>query len=197
MINKTVNKIMGKNKWREKVKIIIIYIIALAFFKGYIPYYPSIPIYPNNENEVNLVKKMIKSRTQKDIDFFYKTNHGVYHAFSPHVKETKKELKNIILSPFLKIIVYSNKYIINRARPEQVDHSIKPLNTETSQTPAYPAGHAFQAYVLYKHLSKKYPEKEKLLKELAMECDYCRIKAGIHYPSDGVYSRQLVDLFYN
>ena len=190
-------KNIKKLKWKKILKLIIIYMIILNFYKGYNPYLPSLPFYPNSKDEVKLVKKQINSRTQKDIDFFYLTNHGVHNAFFPHVRETKKELKKIILEPFVRFIVYSNKYIINRARPEQIDNSIKPLNKETSQTPAFPAGHALQAAVLCRKLSKKYPEKKELFKKIALECDYCRIKAGLHYPSDGEYSRYLVDLFYN
>ena len=32
-------------------------------------------------------------------------------------------------------------------------------------------------------------------KEIAYKCDDCRIKAGLHYLSDGVFSRKLVDIF--
>ena len=92
-------------------------------------------------------------------------------------------------------IIYLFKYIINRRRPWQITKEIKPINIDTAKTPAYPAGHAYQAYLLYKILSKKYPNLEKKFKEIAYKCDDCRIKAGLHYPSDGVFSRKLVDLF--
>ena len=38
--------------------------------------------------------------------------------------------------------------------------------------------------------------KEDFFKKLAYRCDICRVQAGIHYPSDGEYSRKLVDLFH-
>ena len=185
------------NKMKRFVIIIVVYVIFSLFFKGYSPFYPSIPVYPNNNEEAILVKKYMNKRSKKDVDFFYKTNKGVHYAFLPYVEENEEELKKIIKDPFVKLIVYGNKYLINRARPEQVDNTIKPLNTDTAQTPAFPAGHAYQAHVLYKKLSKKYPKKKELFKRLSYECDYCRIKAGLHYPSDGEYSRKLVDLFYN
>ena len=46
---------------------------------------------------------------------------------------------------------------------------LKPLSTETSDTPAYPAGHAYQALLLASHLSKKYPEKKKWMLEGMIE----------------------------
>ena len=61
-------------------------------------------------------------------------------------------------------------------------------------TPAYPAGHSYQAYLLSKYLSKKYPNKRELFRKIALRCDDCRVKAGLHYPSDGEFSRYIVDI---
>ena len=84
--------------------------------------------------------------------------------FKPHVKESLEELHAIERGPDYIILFF--KYLINRARPEQVDKSIKPINTDTAKTPAYPAGHAYQAYYLAKKLSERYPEKKTYLKKL-------------------------------
>ena len=75
------------------------------------------------------------------------------------------------------------------------DIKIKPIDKSTAQTPAFPAGHAFQAYLLSKKLSEKYPEKKKLFEKIAKKCDLCRVQAGLHYPSDGEYSKKLVESF--
>lgn len=181
---------------KKIIMILVVYLIYIVFFKGYVPFFPTIPVYPNNKKEVEVVKEYIKNRTPSDVNFFHLTNKSVSSAFKPHVNESLKELNKIILSSKVRGIIYANKYLINRARPEQVDETIKPIDTSTAQTPAFPAGHAYQAQVLYKHLSKKYPEKEDLFKKLAYRCDICRVQAGIHYPSDGEYSRKLVDLFH-
>ena len=172
---------------------IIIYIFYINIFKGYIAFTPTIPIYPNNSKEIVLLKKIIKSRTQDDINFFYLTNKSVSSAFLPYVNESDYQLKKICHSH--NYIILAFKYIINRPRPNQIDSSIIPINTNTAKTPAYPAGHSYQAYLLYKHLSKKYPEKKELLRKIALRCDECRVKAGLHYPSDGKFSRKIVDLF--
>tara|TARA_B100001769_G_C21716478_1_gene394529 strand:- start:39 stop:587 length:549 start_codon:yes stop_codon:yes gene_type:complete len=175
--------------------LIVVYTIFIFFFKGYYAFYPTIPVYPNNKDEVREVKQYIKSRTQRDIDFFKKTNKSVVYAFIPHVKESPEELNKIESSQ--NYIIFFFKYLINRARPEQVDPSIKPINTDTAQTPSYPAGHAYQAYLMAKVLSKKYPEKKQLFDKIAEECNLTRVKAGIHYPSDGEFSKKLVDIFNN
>ena len=109
--------------------------------------------------------------------------------------ESEKELEKIATSQNFIILFF--KYLINRRRPYQIDENINPLNTETSQTPSYPAGHAYQAAVVASHLSKKYPNKKHLFNKIALECDKCRVKAGLHYISDGEFSRTLFKFFNN
>ena len=47
---------------------------------------------------------------------------------------------------------------------------------------------------MWQYLRKKYPNKDAKLKEIALRCDDCRVKAGLHYPSDGEFSRKIADL---
>ncbi len=181
------------NKMKKIIYIITIYIICIHILPaGYIRALPSIPIYPDNNKEVIEVKEYIKNRTKKDIDFFHLTNKSVVHAFIPYINETYKQLEKIELSVVSTILFF--KYLINRARPDKIDKTIIALDKSTARTPAYPAGHAYQAYFLAKILSKKYPEKRDILNKIALECDLTRVKAGLHYPSDGRFARQLVDM---
>jgi hypothetical protein len=73
--------------------------------------------------------------------------------------------------------------------PEIVDA----LYSTTANTPAYPSGHAFQAYYSAKLLSKWEPEKKKEWGAIAEKCANIRIIAGLHYPSDRDFARRLVD----
>ena len=173
--------------------VLIIYLIYTNFLKGYYSYYPTIPIYPNNEKDLFILKKEIKEITQEQKDLFYLTNDNVIYAFLPYVNESEKELLRVSNSQNYIILFF--KYLINRRRPYQIDKNINPLSTKTSQTPSYPAGHAYQALLLSKYLSKKYPEKKDLFKDIANKCDECRVKAGIHYVSDGDFSRKLFNFF--
>lgn len=185
------------NNFYKNLLLIIIFLILLKIFIGktYYSFYPGIPLYPNNKNEINDVKKYINSRNKNDIDFFYKTNNSIIPVFLKEVEEeTYNDLNNKIIN-LIPIIIFL-KYLFNRARPEQIDNSIKPLNKNTAQTPAFPAGHAFQAYYLSKYLSKKYPSKKKIFENIAKECDLTRVKAGLHYPSDGEFSKKLVNLLF-
>lgn len=186
-------KMKLKINYKQVLFLIALYLVYIHIFGiGYIPYTPTIPIYLNNQSEVNLVKEKIKYRTQDDVRFFYLTNDSVTAAFLPYVNENEDDLKKEATRHNGLILFF--KYTINRARPEQVDSSIKPINKKTAMTPSYPAGHSYQAYLLYKYLRKKYPNKDAKLKEIALRCDDCRVKAGLHYPSDGEFSRKIVDL---
>lgn len=178
-------------------KLLVFFIIlSIITPKGYYHIYPSLPIYPNNEKDVLLVKKEVASRTRDDIDFFNLTDSSISNAFKPYVEESIEELNNIITNTYVSFIILTNKLCINRARPYQLCKNINILNSKTGDTPAYPAGHAFQAYYLSKILTKKYPEKESIFKNIAERCDKVRVKAGIHYPSDGEYSKKLVNVFF-
>jgi len=108
----------------------------------------------------------------------------------------KEDLEKIILSPKIINIIMKYKYIYNRARPSQVAPEIinaKLLDSKTASTPAYPSGHAFQAYYLAKILTKKFPEKKEELMKIADRVSDARIIAGLHYPSDKYFAYWLVD----
>lgn len=183
---------MNKN-FKKKIYVfvflIIIYLISLP---SYYSYLPTIPVYDNNE--AYEVEKMTKKRSDDMVEFFKITNTGISHIFANHVNESIHELD--VMQYNISYIYLPLKWLINRPRPYQIDNSIKYFHTSTGQTPSMPAGHAFHAYYLSKVLSKKYPEKKELFEEIAKKCDDCRVYAGIHYPSDGKLSKQIVDLLY-
>lgn len=178
---------------KEKISVfiflIIVYLISLP---SYYSYLPTIPVYDNNE--AYEVEKITKNRDENMIHFFKLTDRSISHAFNDHVKESVHDLDIIIDNAFIIIMFF--KLVINRPRPYQINKNIDYYDTSTGKTPAMPAGHAFQAYYLSKILSKKYPEKTELFEEIAKKCDDCRVYAGIHYPSDGKLSKQIVDLLY-
>ena len=171
---------------------IILYLILLNLNEGYIKYYPSL-YFGSNKKESIIVEKNLNEISLSQKDFFYLTNESVAHAFEPYVNENYNELLQISLKQNYIILFF--KYLFNRIRPWQINKNIHPLNIETAQTPAFPAGHAYQAYLLEKFLSKKYPSQQKTFQELADKCNQCRIDAGLHYPSDGKFSLFLVNLF--
>lgn len=174
-----------------KILVYIYLFILILSPNRYIYFLPSLYVYPHNETEVLEVEKKINTRNQEDIDFFHLTNRSVSHAFTNLVPYTTQEL-DTIMSQVNNIILFL-KYTINRARPNQIKPTLNVLKSNTAQTPSYPAGHAFQAYYLSKLLGKQYPELQHQLNDTAEKCDNVRISAGLHYPSDGIFAKHIVD----
>ena len=170
------------------VVIILVYLISL---KSYIWFLPTIPVYPSSVKESNQVLFATSTITYEEKELFYRTNKSVSTAFVPYVNESEYQLTDMYIH--YNSILYFFKYSINRPRPEQVNPLIKPLDTSSAQTPAYPAGHAMQAQLLANKLTKRYPEKKELFQKIALQCDICRVKAGLHYYSDGEFARALAD----
>ena len=177
--------------------VFIIYLILIIISPiRYIYVLPTLCIYPDNEKEVLEIEKEIKLRNQHDIDFFHLTDKSVSPAFTSIVPLSIKEIDDMITQFHVVFIISFFKYLINRPRPKQIKPNLDVLNSISANTPAYPAGHAFQAYYLAKHLGKTYPELQSQLDAIAERCNSVRIKAGLHYPSDGEFSKQLVNIFY-
>ncbi len=185
--------------WKYILAFAILYLLLLIILpKRYIFALLTYPfLYPDNEKESLLVEDLMRTRTYQDEVLFKLTDPSVVHAFKKHVDESEEELDYIMARPSITGITLYLKYSINRARPYQVNKNIKPLDSKTANTPAYPAGHALQAYFLANILGKKYPEKKVLFDKIAKDCDNVRVKAGLHYPSDGVFAKRIVDLVYN
>lgn len=170
---------------------LFVVIIFLYTRPRYISYLPTIPVYNNDEAQIVLCKW--RNRTRDDINFFKLTDPSIIYPFLDIVNETEDELETIITSSNVLFVILFFKYTINRPRPYQIITKIKPIHSETGSTPALPAGHAFQAYYLAHVLSKRYPDKKQLFDSIAKRCDDVRVIGGIHYPSDGQFSKTIVD----
>jgi len=183
--------------WKYVVAALVLYTLLLFVLpKRYYFFLPTFPVYPNNEEESKEVEKLTKQRTYEDKKFFELTDPSVVHAFKDVVDESESDLNYIIQRPSLVFFTLYLKYSINRARPYDINENIIPLESKTGNTPSYPAGHAFQAYCLANVLGNKYPEKKQMLRSIAERCDKVRVKAGIHYPSDGEIAKKIADYLY-
>lgn len=171
--------------------VILILMVYVYSQPRYIKFLPTLPFY--NNDEANIVLQKRKNISLKDKDFFKLTDPSISHAFIDHVDESYVELEKIITSLKVVLPILFFKYIINRPRPYQINSSITPLHSNTGDTPSLPAGHAFQAYYLAHVLSRRYPEKQYLFNKIAEHCDQVRVNGGIHYPSDGILSKNIVD----
>lgn len=175
------------------IMLIIIFILYLYSKPRYISWLPTMYFIYNNK-EADETYKYRRRMTREEYKFFRFTDMTIAHAFKPHVNESIEELYYMIDEIDLEMSFF--KLLINRPRPYQINKKIDYLESQTNKTPSMPAGHAYAAYYLEKKLSKKYPEKKEIFKKLAKKCDMVRVKAGIHYKSDGELSKKLVDYFH-
>ena len=162
----------------------------------YYIWYPTISAYPNNGREIRtMMRDYFPKRTRENIQFFKLTDPSPIEAFRKKISEEQfQRLKKEVTSRKIvgKIMFYKKLY--KRARPVQVAPQIvDALYSTTADTPAYPSGHAFQAYYAAKLLSQWEPEMKKEWDAIAERVANIRIIAGLHYPSDRDFARRLVD----
>lgn len=162
----------------------------------YYIWYPTISAYPNNGREIRtMMRDYFPKRTRENIQFFKLTDPSPIEAFREKISEEQfQRLKKEVTSRKIvgKIMFYKKLY--NRARPVQVAPQIvDALYSTTADTPAYPSGHAFQAYYAAKLLSQWKPEMKKEWEAIAERVANIRIIAGLHYPSDRDFARRLVE----
>lgn len=187
---------------KKYITVVLVFVIAGISIVASFPkdkYYFHLPTtdeYPDNHTEVKDVKIAVSNRTREDVDAHLLTDDSVVPMFEQLLRkhdiafEGRIDMTAVILKHVPTILRLKRKH--NRARPWHVNTRIDKLYSSTAHTPAFPAGHAYQAWVLYRVLSEMYPSLEKDLYETAEYCDRVRVIAGLHYPSDGQYSKRLV-----
>jgi membrane-associated phospholipid phosphatase len=176
---------------------VVLYILVLLIQpKRFHMWYPTIPVYPDNNKEIDfMVKEYISKRTQDDVALFHLTDANPIDGFKSKITEEQyKILNNIITSTKVTSEIMFYKIIFNRARPIQVTpEKLNAPKSTTAYTPAYPSGHAYQSYYAAKLLSKWEPARKKEWDEIAERIAHIRVYMGIHYPSDVEFARHLVD----
>ena len=181
------------------MKLLLISIIVLLLYvsNSYVDkYYWFLPSERHDPREVRLVENAVRGRTPEDVRFHALTDRSVSPAFLWVLESrgkhghTLSELDQLILPHVSTILGHKLRH--NRSRPWQVEPSLDRLPSVSANNPSYPSGHAYQAWVLCVRLSELYPELAPELAATAQRCADIRVIAGLHFPSDGECSKQLV-----
>ena len=140
--------------------------------------------YPDSYKESKIIERKMKN---PDLEYFKLTDKTPRTAFTKYLdglglEYDAQELKNIVNNSYPMIIGLKKYY--NRPRPFQINKRIKPLKSQSASTPSYPSGHAFQSYLIAKHLSRKYPLHTFNFYSIANRISRARVSVGLHYPSD-------------
>ena len=106
-----------KTLYMRLLFLLLIILLYLYSLPRYILYLPTIPIYSNKEAEN--VLQITKSLNDDDIFLFNQTDESMVVPFLPHVRETKKELIDIITSNFVLGIIslLSSSLSTNKSKP--------------------------------------------------------------------------------
>jgi len=189
----------------RRIIFVVVYVCVLFIQQTrYHWWYPTIPVYPNNIQEAQIVlNDYILKRMPSDVEFAILVDENPAVPFQSVIPETDmplEEMKRIMVRPAPMALIMFYKYLYNRARPFQVipdkinleNGTLLPL--KNYKTPSYPSGHAYQAYYLASILCKQFPTKTKAIMDVAEKVANSRIIAGVHYPSDRDFAKQLVRL---
>jgi len=167
-------------------RIVVLYILLISFQTSYIWWLPSIPVYPNSRRESQLVMEQMTHS-----QLFHETDQNVAVAFIDVLQgEDPRMIEWVSQQEDARILFL--KYLFNRPRPHQVNPDIIPSKSNTTDSPSYPSGHSYQAFLIAREYSRKYPHLKDKLYVIAERCGRARIYAGLHYPSDHEFSRWLV-----
>lgn len=120
---------------------------------------------------------------------------GVMSKFlaSHGVQQTAEQIKAItdIYDPLVDYL----KLVYNRPRPFQAGGHygipLFPRIRSDANDAAYPSGHTFLALLFYDYYSRRHPDLRKPLLKFVLDVKLSREQAGVHYPSDGLFSFQI------
>lgn len=121
-------------------------------------------------------------------DLFYEVNQVMGNQYNAHNSpETAKLLKGIMND--MRLMEFTIKYYLLRARPYQLEEKLEPLKTIAS--PSFASGHTLWAYIQAYTLSELVPQKKNEFLGLAYEIGLSREIMGVHYPSDEEAARKV------
>ena len=141
----------------------------------------------NRERELEILKKIMAARTEKDEESIKNHDENPFHAIKVYCKEKGLEFHDGEMEELLKDIsptIHHFKEKFKVKRPFEIDSSIKPMDSKTNKTASYPSGHATQSTIIAKYITHKFPTHERGIMAAAKECGMGRVQAGFHFLSD-------------
>ena len=141
----------------------------------------------NDYKEIAPIRDAVAKRTDEDVQSIRNHDEVPFYAIQKYCEKEGlefhiEEIERMVEESTKIILHFKNKF--DRTRPWDVDPVIKPLDSKTNKTPAYPSGHAAQSILVAKHIASKHPEHSAQLMSAAKECGWGRVQAGFHYVSD-------------
>jgi acid phosphatase (class A) len=156
----------------------------------------SLPVIPFPANDSVEAREELyalsKIRVSKDdIEFMKVVDTDIAAPFLDYARENdlpvSRELLKKIMDDAVPFIL-ELKYAYSRPRPVQLAYmygiELNPYPSKTADTPSYPSGHAFQAYLVAYAIGAMYPAHMKALEGIAKRVGQSRVNMKVHFPSD-------------
>lgn len=141
-----------------------------------------------NSEDMVFARNTEEGFEQMFIDFLY----------TKGVKTDMGEVQRVI--GLVDPITFYLKDKVNRPRPHTLGWYYKiavyPLIHTDANSAAFPSGHATSCYALSKYFGEKYPQYSGEIETFAQRMIDSRVQMGIHYPSDTIAAKSLVDTLY-
>jgi hypothetical protein len=162
------------------------------------------PPLQDSEDAIKSIQELIligSSQTEEDKEFVKDAEYDMKSIFIKFLKLngveniTLEDLKEI--SKELDPITFKLKYIFNYPRPYQLasylDLPLYPSQTTDSCSPAYPAGHTIDSFVIGGLLGKKFPQLREEIEKLAAKISQSRLQGGVHFDFDQDFGKQIAE----
>lgn len=139
-----------------------------------------------------LLKKQRMRTTEQETAIKYEMSlDGMISRFGVDDKQFFYDA-DAFITPY--IMHFKRKF--DRVRPRALEPQVKPC-IEPPGHPAYPSGHATQAYTFGFLLARKHPERKDHFMKIAHDIATNREWAGVHYASDTVAGKELAKQLVN
>lgn len=143
-------------------------------------------------NELYIIQKITKNRSQKDTDLILYIDQELDGPFIDLLKKYQLNYPQAYINLFYDIvrpILFNTKAYWNRPRPAQLGRllniNIDPIITDTIHSASYPSGHTVYSSLVAHILKEYYPQIDtKKLDLLVLQTAEARVSQGVHYPSD-------------
>jgi acid phosphatase (class A) len=158
----------------------------------------ALPVSPKNKSrttrkDLALMHAYQRTRTEKDINEIKQEiniNDALFgeNTFAQLLEESRHPQTFVLMKEVVELEspqIMKQKKIHNRVRPSYLDPTIKPV-IDVPPHPAYPSGHATQAYLRAFVLSELDPKNRDQYRRAAKRIAHNREIAGLHYPSDSI-----------
>ena len=154
---------------------------------------PTMP-YPANDSletqkELDYLVKLQRKKPVTDFDKL--VDEDLIAPFVTYAKEHGLDVEREYLSELIRAalpIILDLKYRYARPRPKQLAFmygvDLAPYLSKTANSPSYPSGHSFQAYLVAYVLGSRYPAHQRALEAIAERVGQARANMGLHFPSD-------------